>query len=214
MTARSTSGDALASASVGLVLGALILVSACAPAVVPAPSDGHEPKPDVSTSKAPNTLPPQSPPTSTGTQAARPSASLNDETQIRELIDTFWSEWLRAGDPPDPQHQSLIGLLTGDSLEREVEDLEKKRALGEARRLPPNARFSHLTTSVVVTGARATVSECVADDSQLVDLKTGEILNGAEATFRLEKTVVKENGRWLLESSSIVTETEGIQPCA
>ena len=139
---------------------------------------------------------------------------LSDEAQIRALLDTYWSEWLLAGDPPDPHRASFTQLLTGDSLQREVEALEKRLALGEARRLPPSSRFAHTTRSVTVTGDHGIANECVVDDSVLLEIHGGAILNDEVATYELEETLLRVNGQWLLESSSIKNEREGVQSCA
>lgn len=137
----------------------------------------------------------------------------SDEDQVRAVVDRYWEVWLAVGDPPDPSSPALSEVMTGEALAREVENLEKKIALGDSRRQPANSRFDHLTLTVVVRGDAATVTECVVDDMVVLDTDDGTIRNSAVATFVLEKSVLRSEGIWKIERSSILQQDDGVRPC-
>jgi hypothetical protein len=166
-----------------------------------------------SSAKSGSSAPPRTAAPSSTTATAT-SISGTDEEQIRATINAFWSEWLLAGDPPDPDRESFTRLITGDALQRETDNLRTKRAVGESRRQPPNSAFRHVTLSVSISGSEADLVECVVDDTLVVDTADGTVRNSAVSTVVLAKKLRVVDGTWRIAESTIQEEFEGVRPCA
>jgi hypothetical protein len=193
-----------------IVIALLALASACDNTAAPATSS------TASLSTAGTT--PGSSSTSTSTAAA-PSTSTTvaltgtDEEQIRATIDTYWAEWLLAGDPPDPDRPSFLAVLTGEQRQREVKNLQTKQALQQARRLPANSVFAHSVIRVTASGDTAVAIECVVDDTVVVDIADGHVRNDEVATSIFETHLIREDGIWRLSVSNTTKDQIGVHPC-
>jgi hypothetical protein len=174
-------------------------------------------------STAPATTVGTSPPPSSGgastTPATTPTTTVavvptgTDEEQIRATIDTYWKEWLKARNPPDPASAALLAQVTGPQRDREIRSLQKMAALGQAGRLPPDPSFRHDIVSVAVTGESAVAMECVVDDVVLFDVETGNALNDEVVTYVFRTTLVRTDGRWLINDSRTQREEPGVKEC-
>ena len=195
-------------ALVALIVVAITALAACDNSATPATATST---PRSSTGTAPGSSTSVTTSSSTTTTAAPITGT--DEDQIRATIDTYWAEWLLAGDPPDPDRAAFLAVLTGEQRQREVDELQKMQALGQARRLPPASVFSHTTLSVDVTAERAIAVECVIDDSWLVDVDTGRVRNDEIGTSVFTTELVREGGQWKLTVSNTTKDQLGVQPC-
>jgi hypothetical protein len=152
--------------------------------------------------------------TSVGTTPA-PTTTLavGDEAQIRQVIDTYWTERLAAYRVPDPGYAPFLDVLTGRLRDLEIDDLQNKVALHEAVKLPPNPKYSHQTLSVAVQGDIAIAQECMLDDSIVFDTRDGSTRNGDIGTDRLEMHLEKANGGWRIENAVHLDSVRGEVPC-
>jgi hypothetical protein len=136
-----------------------------------------------------------------------------DEAQIRAVIDTFWAQRLAASNPPNPDYAPFLAVLSGTQRQREVTDLQKRQALDEGVRLPPNSKSRHTTLSVTVNGSNATAEECVVDDSVVFQLSDGKVVNDQVATSRVQTLLVHGPSGWTIDDGKEFDYIQGAVPC-
>jgi hypothetical protein len=146
---------------------------------------------------------------STTTTTAAPT----EEEAILAAYQGYWDTWLAANDPPNPDHPDLAKYATGAALENVRSSIAEYRALGQVVRLPAESRYASDATVVGRSLDEATVSDCAADDSQLIDEATGVILDGSEGTFEFEATLRRGDVGWQVALVEQVRLLEGIVPC-
>ena len=114
---------------------------------------------------------------STGTESPG-NDSPGDEDQIRAVIDLYWHALVNGMDPPDPDHDVWETVAAGARLEELRATAAQKRDAGEANRY--RGKPHPLVTRAELVGLNdglAIVNLCVFDDTLLVDVETGEILD-------------------------------------
>jgi len=137
----------------------------------------------------------------------------DDEQQIRNVIDEYWKEWVLVANPPDLQRSSYFDLLSGNARDAEIEELQKKIALNESRRLPEGSVFTHTIMNLEITGISAVVLECLVDDAVVFDTTDGTIRNKAVGTSKFETHLIKGSDRWTISESFTVGSWDGVRPC-
>jgi hypothetical protein len=136
-----------------------------------------------------------------------------DEAQIREVLKGYWVQRLAANSPPNPDYVPFVSLLTGDRLQREVLDLQKERARGEAMRLPANSQSMSRTLRVDIDGDAAVAQECDVDDAVLYRVADGSVLNQDVVTQRREVHLQRVDGSWKISEGAELDERAGVVPC-
>jgi hypothetical protein len=147
---------------------------------------------------------------STTTTTAAPT----EEEAILAAYQGYWDTWLAANDPPNPDHPDLAKYATGAALENERASIAEHRSLGQVVKLPPESRFG---SSAVLTShgeGVAAISDCATDDSKLVDVATGVVLDDEDATFRIQASLLLVEGEWRVVAVDTVQKWEGIVACA
>ena len=188
----------------------LVVVAAAAACGASSPATSASPPSSAATSRAPSSAPPTAPATATPTTTAAPP---DDETQVRAVIDKYWEEWTAVGNPPDLNRSSFFSLLTGSALSNETEALKTKAALGQSRRLPSPAVFSHRIQRVTVSADAAVVVECVVDDAVVFNVADGEVLNDRVATYQFDTRLVRLGPDWKIAESSTRWDGKGVAEC-
>jgi hypothetical protein len=163
-----------------------------------------------STRSSDPTLAPATSVTAASTTTQDPKAA------VLAAVDSYWRIWLSANNPPNPNDQRLVEVLGGAALEQTLSSMRMRLAAHELIRLPAHALFRHAIERIAWNsgGTVARVRECVVDDSQLV-AASGAILNGATATYELEKTLARGvNGGWRIVLSVQRAKWPGVAGCA
>ena len=127
---------------------------------------------------------PPSPPDTTG---------MDDEAQIRAVVDFVEQLVLVTDDPDDPL---LAEYLTGLALERISGVLRQGAAGGFSVR---GTRVVDVT-SVVIEGERADALACVATDFETLD-SSGAVVETAERSVVVRFELRQENGQWKVEET-------------
>lgn len=159
-------------------------------------------------------------PTTTG-MAAPPSTSTSGqpaadpEAEVRAAYLRFWDARFAANlAAPDPSAPALDQVATGAQLGRTTAELEANRDAGIAFRRPsPSVARRKVDVDLVDSGT-ATIHDCAVNDGIVYRVATGEIVSSSVSTRSLDAVMKHIGGSWLLESTSVVQEWEGVAGCA
>lgn len=207
-------GDRRRRTLAALALGGLILLTpACAGD--PAPTAGAG-VPDAAGSPPPSgsgaaRTDPSPPATDPVTDAA--ADPVPEQTLVLAAADGYWSSFYEATRPPDPAHPSLARYTAGPALERTRREIDNERQLNQEVRLPPGSRSSSRALSVTIDDRRAEVRTCVVDDSQLVDVPSGTVLNDEVVTTVIDLTLERRE-TWVVVDAVKQAEWPGVRSCA
>ncbi|HEY6532016.1 MAG TPA: hypothetical protein VIY72_06915, partial [Acidimicrobiales bacterium] len=152
--------------------------------------------------------------TATTEPATTTTTAPTEEEAILAAYQGYWDTWLKANDPPDPDHPDLVNYATGAALENARLAIANHQRLGQVIRLPADSQISSLAEVDSLEVSVATVSDCATDDSKLLDAATGIVLDGEEATFRFEASMHLEDGEWRVATVESIEKWEGIVECA
>jgi len=166
------------------------------------------------TARPASSAPPDTSPPATATTIEPLAPTGTDEEQIRATIDTYWQEWLSALNPPDAERPGLLALVTGPQRDRDIRELQKMLALGQAGRLPAGTRFANRVLGVTITGDAAVALECVVDDGIRFEMATGRVVNDQVSTYIFSTALVRSDGAWLINDSKTQREDPGVVECA
>ncbi len=108
-------------------------------------------------------------PASTTTTAATPTLPTAD-TAVLDGYRAFWAAYLHAADPMDPQSPELVATATGAQLEQVQRAFLSRLAGGEEIR---GTIETHPHLDGPIQATTATVVDCYADDSHIIDAATG-----------------------------------------
>jgi hypothetical protein len=156
-------------------------------------------------------------PTIPEAETTDPIAAGDPTRDVVTAIELYWTVWRAINNPPAPDDSRLTVVLEGEALTQVMSQLRTRASENQAVVLPQSSIFIHRTDRVDlgVDGTHATATECVVDDSQLIDRSSGAVLNGAIATYELVKTLrLRPDGRWRISLSSQVSRSEGVSGCA
>ena len=199
-------GPALA--SMGIVA---VLAAGCAGCGADTATPG-DPPPSTPASSAPTAT---DPPATAAPTTTTTAAISGDEAEVRATIDRYWAAWFAAtANPPDPDNAELNAVLIGEAKMRIIGGVQRRLNDGRFVRLPKNTEFSRTTMSIAFDqDGVADVEECVVDDTELVDMSTGEIVEGSLATTRLRLTLKEYPEGWKITTSATVSTAEGSIGC-
>ena len=150
------------------------------------------------------------------TAAASSTTELvGDEAEVRATIDRYWEAWFAAtGNPPDPTNAELNAVLSGEARLKIIGRVERWKTEGQYVRTPTPSVFAYSMQLVTVDGSdRAAVTECVVDDTEVVDQATGEVSNAGAAALTVESTLARLEGAWRITTRTTVHRAEGATTC-
>ena len=135
------------------------------------------------------------------------------ETAIDLAIDNFWSAYLLAHDPPNPDHPALAEVAVGDELELLRETIAGRRSVGESIRRSEKNAFTSTIAIRTLTAGTALVDACVFDDVVVVDTVSNRVVNDEVGTYRFELSMVKLGGHWKVASNRVASYRMGVDTC-
>lgn len=164
----------------------------------------------------PETIPGSGP--GTGSESAPPSGGATtgpDEPRraVLATVDEFWSAFLRANDPPDPDHPALAAVTTGAQTQLLRERITNRRLTGEHIRRSPEDRFTASTTILSIDPDRARIRSCVLDDTIIVNTALDRVVNDETVTsvFEMELRLIAD--RWRVAENRMISSRSGVHPC-
>lgn len=196
--------------------GRTIVVAVAVALGLTAASCGSDPETTDPTSTTAGTSVVKTEPPATSGSTSTTTTPSGDEAEVRAVIDRYWDAWfIAAGNPPDPTNAELNAILTGDAAQKILGGIERRLNEGTYVRLPPNSVFERTITSVTFDeDGIATVLECVVDDSEIVTISAGEVVDNSVLTLSLTTTLREYPTGWRITTSTLTDETEGAAGCA
>jgi hypothetical protein len=182
---------------------ALLLATALT-VLLAAPSCGSSTE---TTDPPPTDAPAETTPSPPDTTTAQP------EQAVLAAYERFWTTYLAATDPPDPNAPSLNEIATGLQLETTRQSLEKKQADNTATRKPPGSKYRHDAVVISFDQNSAVIRDCQIDDLLVVDLSTGTVINSDIDTILLTGYLARVDGVWKVSDIQEVKRTSGEHSC-
>jgi len=200
---RTRSRDWRGAGPACLVLVAALLSGACgggsaSPAATPV------------TVEAPADTPP--PITSAESTGATTVPSVKEEVAVAYAA--YWTAWVAANNPPDPDHPALALAADGPALVWSRDQIAQRRAIGIVMRMASVPLYRHVVTGIAVDGDEAVVADCSIDDAVLVSRDSGAVLNDAVESRRITASVVRGESGWRVRTWEVVEAWEGVDGCA
>ena len=144
--------------------------------------------------------------------SAASTASTDPKADAQAGLDAYWAmvkRLLAAPDPGDPE----IDQRAVDPARSAFEDLlTTRQSLGEVVRydgVPYRVELSVTTAS----RSSAEFEGCVVDGAQVIDSKSGQVVNSAVTTSRLSGTLVQASGVWKMQRFDVLRKVDGEVPC-
>jgi hypothetical protein len=141
-----------------------------------------------------------------------------DQQAAIEAVLGFARTTLDANNPPNPSHPGFATYSTDRAQATAVAASEGLLKRGLATRLPPNSRARHGPEVVSIDGNTAVVRDCAVDDSLLVDIATGRVVEGeGQAETVLYTVVLVRTGQdapWKVSFTKAEQRWYGITGCA
>lgn len=135
----------------------------------------------------------------------------------QEVVDAYLAYWKmlerlsRAPAPDDPEIQQRA---SGQALGEVVDGLTTLESLGRAAHTGPEYSHEVLKVDLLEEDDRAVLQDCAVDDSTIVDVSSGDRVEGGEpATGLLEVTLVGENGDWKVDNVETLSTSTGVSSC-
>ncbi len=143
-----------------------------------------------------------------------PSTTLTDEEAVLAAYQGYWDTWLAANDPPNPDHPDLERYATGAALAKVRESIANHRSVGQGVVRPLGSVGRRSPELVTIGSWAAEVSDCSVDDTQLVDLASGNVLDGSVVTWQFKSVLTLSGGQWRVSDVTTVDQWEGVAGCA
>ena len=135
------------------------------------------------------------------------------EAAIDLAVGNFWSVYLLAHDPPNPDHPALAEVAVGDELDLLRKTIAGRRSVGESIRRSEKNAFTSTIAIRTLTAGTALVDACVFDDVVVVDTLSNRVVNDEVGTYRFELSMVKLGGRWKVASNRVASYRMGVDTC-
>ncbi len=155
-----------------------------------------------------------SPPDTTVAADTTSTSAMTEVEAILAAVSKYWDVYLAASNPPDPNHPAIDEVMTGDARDRLAQLLEDRKALGQEVRLPNPTQFGLYPTITKIAENSATVSVCLVDDTQLVAMETGEILDDEIETYLFVLDLDYSDAVWKISQNTVNEAWEGRAGCA
>ena len=202
--------------------GVLLALAACSVAACGSSGDADLAAPLPIAAAAPATTvarPASTTPTSTAPASAIPTstsrpASTEPPDAVLAAYDTYWRAYIALMQDPDPQSPAFSTVMTG-AQRTWVRDLVQRRLdRNERVRFPPGSITRRTRTVESIAGDRAVVVVCAVDDSYLLDIGTGEVLDDVVQTVLTRVTVERVTGTWTVAHVLVDRIWDGVAGCA
>ncbi len=162
---------------------------------------------------APDSVPDSVPPTTATTTTTATTVDVDPETAIGLAVDNFWSVYLLAHDPPNPDHPALAEVAVGDELDLLRKTIAGRRSVGESIRRSEKNAFTSTIAIRTLTAGTALVEACVLDDVVVVETVSNRVVNDEVGTYRFELSMVKVDGHWKVASNRVASYRMGVDTC-
>lgn len=128
--------------------------------------------------------------------ATSTTAAQNDEAAVLDGYRGYWSAYLHASDPMNPEDPQLRQYATGAALETVVKAFVALKSAGKVIR----GQFDLAPRVVTVDGQAATVRDCYGDDTGVYDAWTGARNDKPTGQRHLVTATMRlEGGGWKVE---------------
>jgi hypothetical protein len=114
-------------------------------------------------------------------------------------------------DSPAP---ALEEVATGPQLERTRAEAQANKAAGVAFKAAAPSVARRDVNVESIEGDLARLTDCAVNDGVVYRISTGEVLSDSVSTRSIDAVMRRVGDRWLLESTSVVQEWEGVAGCA
>ena len=178
-------------------------------------SDSQGPTADgtaTTTTARPATSAPDTSPTTIETTPSTTPATPEAEVEAAYLkIMSSFFEGLQAPNPDDPAvkgFHSGAHLTYVTQLTRDLADASQRAAPGPSGHWPVP-----IVMSVKVEGDTAEAIVCIVDDSRIVDVESGAVINDEISTKESRAIFIRRGKRWLLDSQLLRQRQLGIKDC-
>lgn len=141
----------------------------------------------------------------------RTTTTVSPEAEVEAAYLAYWDMFVRLTQDPDPSDPEIVERTSGDALQKLSQGLSNLR--DQQQRAGFGPLYAHDVLSVEIVGQQSMVRDCAIDDSHLVDVATGETLDGDVATDLWEATMVRRNDEWLVDSIESVEAFDGAVSC-
>jgi hypothetical protein len=147
-----------------------------------------------------------------GPTSERTTTTASPEAEVETAYLAFWDMAVRLAESPDPNDPEIAQRASGDALAGLVDGLRNLQSLNRHSEFGP--LYEHAVLAVRVDGDSAVVEDCAIDDSRIVDLESGEVVDESVVTEQLQVTLVRaDNSAWRVDSSTRTNSWEGAVEC-
>ena len=205
---RTSRGRVATAVGAIVVIAAIAVLGGCGTEVAErASAAAVAPVPDsVRDSVAETTVVPVPPTTET-------IVDVSPEAAIDLAVGNFWSVYLLAHDPPNPDHPALTDVAVGEELDLLRETITGRRSVGESIRRSEGNAFTSTIAIRTLTAGTALVDACVFDDVVVVDTVSNRVVNDEVGTYRFELSMVNLGGHWKVASNRVASYRMGVDTC-
>lgn len=152
--------------------------------------------------------------TTTSVTASTTTTVRDVESDVLEAYQGYWRAILEANDPPDQSAPVLRRYATGEAFQAVFDATQANRVQNRAIRLPEPSVTEHRAEVLEVDATSATVRDCAIDDSMVVDLATGQVIDAAVVTRLGTAELVVEDGDWKVARTTVEETHQGVAGCA
>ncbi len=154
-------------------------------------------------------------PPATASPTTTTTAPSGDDAEVRATIDRYWDAFLAATSAPGDDHEELSTILDDQAHIRILGSIESMAQKGQRVITPKNSAFSREVTAVTFEAPdRATVTECVIDDLQIVEGPNEAVVNDTVTTSNYTTTLHKADATWRITTREQTYRREGVVSCA
>lgn len=155
---------------------------------------------------------------STGTTVATPRT---EEQKVVAAYRGYWEAVYAANNPPDPNSPRLAAYATGPQLESAQNAVASNIRQGVAVRVPAQSVATYNAQVTSISGDKAEVRSCDVDDSFLVRLSDGQVVDpsgrpakAGVGTDSIKAQLTREGAAWKISSLQFEQHWEGVAGCA
>ena len=152
-------------------------------------------------------------PTTTEAPTTTTTEPPSDEAAVLAAYEGYWDAIAVANDPPNPDEPRLGMVMTGELLQSVRDKTQQNADLGYVLRRPRPSQFSISDVRISVAGEDATLAACVVDDGQVVQQKTGLVLNDRVTSGHVDVGLRREAGSWKVVNHVYLDKREGASAC-
>ena len=126
----------------------------------------------------------------------RTTTTQSPESEVESAYLAFWDMAVRLAQSPDPDDPEIDQRASGEARSGLVDGLRRLADLNRHSEFGP--LYEHDVLSVDLDGDTAVVEDCAVDDSKIVDIGTGEVIDQSVVTEHLVVTMARDDDTsWL-----------------